>query len=50
MALELIPTFKRPLGSDIPKDTIRQQSKGCFRAIFPFDQVKDVREGPAIHI
>ena len=33
VALELIPTFKSPLGSDVLKVTTRQPSVGCFRAI-----------------
>ena len=33
VALELIPTFKSPVGNNVLKGTTRQPSTGCLRAI-----------------
>ena len=33
VALELIPTFKSPLGSNVLEGTTAQSSAGCLRAI-----------------
>ena len=45
MALELIPTSKRPLGNDIPKGTTGQSSTGCFRAMLPSTRLKMIGRG-----
>ena len=40
MALELIPTSKRQLGSDIPEGITGQPSTGCLRAMIPSTRLK----------
>ena len=50
VALELIPTSKSPLGSDIPKGTTGQPSIGVSSSNDTLDQVKNDREGLALGI